>query len=338
VRRVLLIPLAILLIAAGALGWYMMRGATRELVVYHAGSMTDVVESYALILQRERIRVLNEPSGSIDAIRKVVDLGKGGDVVISADYRLIPELMFEGHADWCLKFASNEMVIAYSSRSRYADEIDEESWLDILLREEVRIGFADPNKDPCGYRAIMVLALASLHQGDDGPLRMLREHAGIEYSADEGGIHLDCVEVKPDSVKVFMRSKSVDLVVLVEAGMLDYAFEYKNVAVSRGLSFIELPDELNLADPELEDWYSRVSLRLVATGGEMRVLRASPIVYGATIPSNAPHGDEAKRFMELLLSGEGRIILEEKGFRVIKPEVVGEPPEWLDSLLEEVED
>jgi len=326
---------ALIIISLGAVSLYMMHRGHRELIIYHAGSMTDVVEGYASILRHEGIRVLNEPSGSIDAIRKIVDLGKRGDIVISADYRLIPSLMFWEHAEWCLKYASNEMVVAYSSKSRYAGEIDEENWLEILLRDDVRVGFSDPNKDPCGYRAVMVLALASLHYDDDRPLRMLTEHAGITYTADESGVHLDCTGLNPDSVKVFVRSKSVDLVALVEAGMLDYAFEYKNVAVSRGLSYVELPDELNLANPELEDWYAKVSLKLMATGGETKTLKASPIVYGLTVPSDAPHEDAAKRFIKLLLSDEGGNILEDKGFRPIRPEIVGEAPRWLMELLGE---
>ena len=117
--------------------------------------------------------------------------------------------------------------------------------------------------------------------------------------------------------------------------MLDYAFEYKNVAVSRGLSYVELPDELNLANPELEDWYAKVSLKLVATGGETKTLKASPIIYGLTVPLDAQHVDAAKRFIRLLLSDEGRGILEEEGFRLIRAEVVGEAPRWLMELLRE---
>lgn len=335
VRRGLIATITILIISLGIIGWYMVERSSGKLVVYHAGSMTDIVEGCASILRREGIRVLNEPSGSIDAIRKVVDLGKRCDLVISADYRLIPALMFGEHAKWCLKYASNEMVITYSSKSRYAGEIDEENWLEILLQEDVRVGFSDPNKDPCGYRAVMVLALASLHYDDDRPLRMLREHAGITYMMNESGVYLDCTGLKPDSVKVFVRSKSVDLAALVEAGMLDYAFEYRNVAVSRGLSYVELPDELNLADPELEDWYAKISLRLMATGGETKTLKASPIIYGLTVPLDAQHENAAKRFIKLLLSDEGREILEERGFRPIRPEVVGEAPKWLMDLLGE---
>ncbi len=335
VRRGLIATITILIFSLGIIGWYMVERPSGELVIYHAGSMTDVVEGYASILRREGIRVLNEPSGSIDAIRKVVDMGKKCDLVISADYRLIPALMFGEHAEWCLKYASNEMVIAHSSKSRYAGEINEENWLEILLRDDVRVGFSDPNKDPCGYRAVMVLALASLYYDDDRPLRMLREHAGITYMMNESGVYLDCTGLKPDSVRVFVRSKSVDLIALVEAGMLDYAFEYRNVAVSRGLSYVELPDELNLVDPELEDWYAKVSLKLMATGGGAKTLKASPIVYGLTVPLDAQHENTAKRFIRLLLSDEGRGILEESGFRPIRPEIIGEAPKWLTELLEE---
>ena len=54
-----------------------------------------------------------------------------------------------------------------------------------------------------------------------------------------------------------------------------------------------------------------------------------------TVPLDAQHIDTARRFIRLLLSDEGRNILEEGGFRPIRAEVIGEAPRWLMELLEE---
>lgn len=309
---------------------------TRKLIIFHAGSLTKVVEDMGAVLSREYgIRVVNEPRGSVDAVRMVTDLGRPCDVLMVADYRLVRDMMFDGgYTDWVLVFASNEMVLAYTDKSLYADKISSENWLEILLRDDVRVGFSNPNRDPCGYRAIMVLALASIHYGTEKPLRMLEEHASITYTDNGTCLLVDATKLQPDSVKVFVRDKSVDLVSLLEIGSLDYAFEYRNVAQAKGLKFVELPDEVNLANPDMDDLYSRVAVKIVGAGGSTKTLSGSSIAYGVTVPNCAVHQDDAIRFVELLLSDEGRQILVEDGFRPLEnPFVVGAPPQWLEELI-----
>ncbi len=310
-------------------------GEGGELIVYHAGSLTGVVEDLGEIMRaRYGVELINEPSGSMDVVRKVTDLGKRPDVVAVADHRLIRDLMMPaGKASWDLVFASNEMVVVYTDSSRYSEEIGPDNWLDVLMRPGVRVGFSDPNRDPCGYRAIMVLALAALDANTTAPLDLLAERAGIGYEVADGSIRLDATGVEPDSEKVFVREKSVDLVSMVESGVLDYAFEYRSVAVSHGLRYVALPGELNLADPSMGGWYSRVGVLIAGPGGETKLVEGAPITYGLTVPGDAPHPDLARRFVELLISGEGRAALEENGFTPITPEALGSPPGWLSDLM-----
>ena len=324
-----------IVVAAAVCFWTWKAEQTEKLIVFHAGSLTEVVEDMGAVLSGEYgIQVVNEPSGSVDAVRKVTDLGRSCDVLMVADYRLVRDMMFGGYADWVLVFASNEMVLAYTDKSLYADEVNPENWLEILLRDEVRVGFADPNRDPCGYRSLMVLALASIHYGTEEPLRMLEDHASVTYVDNGTSVLIDVTEVQPDSVKVFVREKSVDLVSLLEAGVLDYAFEYRNVALAKGLRFVELPDEVNLANPDMDDLYSRVAVKIVGAGGSTQTLSGSSIAYGVTVPNCVVHKRNAVRFMELLLSEGGRQILVEDGFRPLEnPFVVGAPPQWLEELI-----
>ena len=69
--------------------------------------------------------------------------------------------MIGEYADWALEFTSNEICIAYSSESAFADQIDAENWYKILSDPSVRYGRSDPNADPCGYRTILSLKLAN---------------------------------------------------------------------------------------------------------------------------------------------------------------------------------
>ena len=56
--------------------------------------------------------------------------------------------------------------------------------------------------------------------------------------------------------KEYIRPKEVDLVALIESNAIDYMFQYKSVAIQHGLKYIELPREINLSDPSLNDLYS----------------------------------------------------------------------------------
>ncbi len=114
------------------------------------------------------IDVEMEGHGSIQAIRLVSDLHEQADVVVTADYKLIPMLLYEvndpdsgkPYADWYTVFATNEMTLAYTPESAYAAEMSPDNWTDIITRPDVRIGCADPRLDANGYRALMMVQLA----------------------------------------------------------------------------------------------------------------------------------------------------------------------------------
>ncbi|MCK7537787.1 MAG: hypothetical protein MZV63_45960 [Marinilabiliales bacterium] len=42
----------------------------------------------------------------------------------SADYFVINQLLIPEYADWSIRFATNEIVIAYTEKSAYSGEID----------------------------------------------------------------------------------------------------------------------------------------------------------------------------------------------------------------------
>ncbi len=100
-------------------------------------------------------------------IRQVTDLHRPIDVVAVADASLIPDLMFRtdpttgaNFTDAYTPFATNAMVIAFTNKSRYADEITSENWYQVLSRPDVRVGISNPMLDAAGYRSIMVSLLA----------------------------------------------------------------------------------------------------------------------------------------------------------------------------------
>jgi molybdate/tungstate transport system substrate-binding protein len=220
------------------------------------------------------------------------------DVLASADYQVIDSLLIPQYADWNLKFATNEMAVVYTAQSHRAGEITDKNWLDILLDHAVNVGRADPDADPCGYRAIMTMKLAERYYRKPGLADTLLARSSR-----------------------FVRPKESDLLSLLNAGELDYIFLYRSVAEQRGLKRLILPDEINLKRADLEEMYGQVSVELSsATPGSKIVQRGSSMVYGVTIPKNAPNPELAKKFVEYLLSADkGLKVLAEMGQPAVVP-------------------
>jgi len=303
--------LALLLVLAVVASGCTTPAQEKTLVVFHAGSLSvpfqQLEEEFAKYAEENlgvKVSFQDEASGSVMAVRKVTDLGKKADIVAVADYTLIPELMMPNYTDFYVIFATNEIVIAFTEKSKYADEIDSTNWYEILARPDVTFGFSDPNQDPCGYRSVMVMKLADYHYGKPVFETLVERNTNI-YANGSLIVVPKEIEVKND--KVVIRPKETDLTGLVESGSLDYYFIYKSVAEQHNLSYIELPREINLRDFQLAEHYARVAVLLGSTGS---VIEGKPIVYGVTVPKNAPERELALEFLRFMLGERGREIFE----------------------------
>jgi len=179
------------------------------------------------------------------------------------------------------------MTLAYTDNSRYADEITADNWYEILRRNDVKWGFSDPNLDPCGYRSPMVIQLAEFEYGDDMIFEDLIEaNSDITVSDDAGIFTIDAnmTDLNPNTERLMIREKSVDLVTFVQEGGLDYAFEYSSVAKQHGLKYLELPVTIDLSSADSAALYKTVKIEKTTTTST-----GKPIVYGLTIPNNAPN-------------------------------------------------
>jgi len=77
---------------------------------------------------------------------------------------------------------------------------------------------------------------------------------------------------------------------LLESNTIDYIFLYRSVAQQHGLKHLILPDSINLKLPELKDYYLTVSTEISGKKpGETIKKTGAPMVYGITIPKNAPN-------------------------------------------------
>ena len=293
----------------------------KTLTVFHAGSLAVPLEEAEkqFETQHPNVDVRRESLGSIAAIRQITDVGKRGDVVASADYTLIPGMMYPDYADWTVRFATNDLVLAYNpEKSQYADEITPDNWYEILRRDAVVFAFSSPNLDPCGYRSVMVFQLAELYYGDDELFDdLILDNTAITIREEADGTYgiKTPEDMKPNTEKVCIRPKSVELVALVEAGGLDYAFEYRSVAVQHNLAFVDLPEPVDLSTVAYADVYKKVKLE--TADGETKT--GKPIVYGITVPKNAENPDLGLEFVKFVIGDSGQKIFADRGQQPIVP-------------------
>ncbi len=339
-----LIALIVAIAIAVAIGatYYVIniRKVSGELTIFCAGSLKIPLDKVADVVKKSYGTVVHiVPSGSVEAVRKVTDLGLRPDIVAVADYRLIPKMLVPKYTNWYLVFASNQIVITFTSKSKYADYMlkHPDKWYEVLARKDVKFGFSDPNKDPCGYRAVGVIALSSIYYYNSSILKsLILDKTNIKVKEVNGKLEVYVPAVlKVKASDLIIRPKSVDLIALLESGALDYAFEYKSVAIQHGLKYVELPKKINLSDPSLKDWYAKVVIHLLVGNSKEVAMPLAPIAYGITILSNAKHYDAAVNFIKVLLGSDGREIFKECGQPILtKPLAYGNVPEVLRSYVE----
>ena len=265
-----------------------------KLIIFHAGSLAIPFRVTAKAFEDHHpgVEVMREAAGSRTCARKITDLGRLCDVMASADYTVIENLLIPDHASWNISFATNEMAIMYRPDSKYAKEINGKNWYQVLLRKDVEYGHSDPNTDPCGYRSQLVWQLAEKYYHVPGLYEKLRKGCPARN----------------------VRPKETDLIALLEAGQLDYLFIYRSVCMQHKMPFVKLPDQINLGTSKYASFYKQASIRITGkTPGSFVEKRGKPMVYGITIPKNAPHRDLAIKFVAFLLSHEGREIMQRNG-------------------------
>ncbi len=293
-------------------------GKLYEIIIFHAGSLSVPFKQAAAEYEKRnpQIRILLEPSGSLVCARKVTELKRPCDIVASADHFVINELLIPDYALWSIRFTTNEIVIAFQDKAKYASEINDSNWFDILLRNDVIYTRSDPDSDPCGYRTIMTFKLAEKFYGLPGLTdKMISKN------------------------KEYIRPKEVDLIALVESNAVDYMFQYKSVAKQHDMKYIELPEEINLGDPFFNDMYKTVSVDVTGNIPSSKItVTGEYINYSLTILKDAPHSREALDFVRFLLGKNGMDIFKKNGQEPLIPFLSEQPdqvPDVLRVYLEE---
>lgn len=273
-----------------------------DLIIFHAGSLSVPMKEIKAEFNKAypKVNVLLEPAGSVECARKITDLKKPCDIMASSDYKVIDKMLVPAWAEWNIRFAANEMCIAYTDKAKYKDRISSKNWYEILLKPDVAFGRADPNADPCGYRSVMCIQLSETYYSKPGLAKQLLEK-----------------DVN------FIRPKEVDLLALLESNNIDYMFQYRSVAVQHNLKYLVLPDQVNLKNPKYADDYVKATVDIKGKEpGKTEQMKGEPMIYGVTMLKNAPNKEAAMAFLKFMLSKDkGMKIMEKDG----QPSVIPMP-------------
>jgi molybdate/tungstate transport system substrate-binding protein len=202
------------------------------------------------------VTLLIESGASMEHVRKLTELHRIPDLILLADDNVFPEHLAPNYTTWWADFARNRMVVAYTERSKAANEVSDANWYRVVTRPGIEVGRADPTLAPVGYRTLTLFALAAVKYGDASLARKLVESAPAKN----------------------VRSNAAELAALLEAGELDYIFDYESVARAQNFKYVVMPPDI--------------------TG--------RPVTYALAIPTKAPHRKSAEKLLEFFLSDSVR--------------------------------
>ena len=210
---------------------------------------------------------------------------------------------------WYVQFAASPIVIAYSSSSRYASEMNAiaaghrplSDLMTLMQQPGFRLGRSDPNVDPQGQAFIEMMQLAKRQFGlPPGTIEKIL--GGLPGNATSSEI-FDETALEPR----------------LEAGQLDAASAYLSQAVQLHLKYIDLGPNLDLGDPTLASQYSQASFSLA--NGE--IVKGKPLVVDITTIGTADAA-AAQAFVAYTLSPAGLHQFQVGGYRLLTPTIFGD--------------
>ncbi len=271
-----------------------MCGGPRErVVVFHAGSVARLFLQISKRFEQDHpsIRIDLESSGSLDAIRKVTDLGKKCNILVSADHRLLYDYIVPKKSKSYYLLLGNEIVLAGSAKNHGLLN-REFPWYSHLLNQP--FGISDPTRDPAGYFTHMVWKLSETYYKKPGLYNALTRHFDPRW----------------------MRPKSSELLALLQAGVLDFAFIYLSSALQNKLPYLRFPPQISLGDPAYKKEYSQTSIKIPSKDAKKHIeIQGAQIRAGVALLT--PSSSASLSFLEFLIGNEAQTLLIELGYRKI---------------------
>lgn len=261
--------------------------------VAYAGSMGSMMEGPVKsgVAQSLGVDMHGRAQGS-DALAQLIVGGSiSADVFIPVTPGPMLTVLKAGKAQSGTPIARTEMVIAYSVRSRFAQQFADAAakkrgampWYQILQQPGIRFGRTDPAVDPQGRNIIFTMQLAEAFY----------KQPGLAQKILGATINTSQIFSEP-TVQARLQS-----------GELDAASAYKVQPGTFNVPYIALPDEINLGVPSPHDRYQQASLTLGA-----QTYHPQTLVYYASVIKGSSHPAKAAAFVRWLTSRDGAAIFQ----------------------------
>lgn len=312
-KIIILVIAAVVVIGVGVYGYgtYASSSQNGTLVIYAASSLAGQMNATAAKFksQHPNVNVQIKYGGSSDLINQITTLNQSVDIMASADYGLIDKNLMPNYTTYNLKNGRNQLVIAYTDKSKNSSQINGDNWYQIFNQTNVTVGLADPNSAPAGYRGVMMMQLANTYYNNSAIFNdIIAQNTAITEVQNGSKTVIDSpTNINPTS-KIVIRPAVGDLMPVLQSGAVDYVVVYKSDAdqqKSSGVKYITLPNELSLNDTAYEPNYKNISMVQFSGTNKSKNITLTPIVYGITILTKAPNKQLATEFMQLLLGPDG---------------------------------
>lgn len=177
-------------------------------------------------------------------------------------------------------------------------------WYEILTMPGVMIGGGNPFLDPGAYRADMIFQLAEKKYKASNLYNNLLGHQVIA-GADRSGPAL---------------GKRFDFQIIYEHSAQVMA------AANPDFRYVNLPDDINLSDPDRSATYAQSVVVLPGLGtarsAQNIAVPGVRVAWGITLLKDAPNRENATRFLEMLLGPVGTSTLKANGPAPLSPALV----------------
>lgn len=262
--------------------------------------------------------------GSVAAAQRVILSPDQYSFFLSIDPSVIQDLLYPRNiSSWYIAIAGDQMVIGVSPRyngtvsllnqSLYQAEVNnntslEEKYLSELLSfifsGKTTVGTSNPNTDPEGYRALMMLQLSGI---------ML--YNNITYYTSK----LNYIN---STGKLYEVTSGSALFAYLESGTVDFDIAiYRSSAIEQHIPYIILPSMINLGNANYSSFYQKSTVTIVSDGQDV-MLKGAPIYLCFTIPNHSQDETQGAILALYIISPQGRALLKSYGITPLKRPII----------------
>jgi molybdate/tungstate transport system substrate-binding protein len=286
--------------AATLLGGFATKSLAQTLTVLdvaYAGSMGSMMEGPIKSTAASALAIdMHGRAQGSDALAKLIVGGSiNADVFVPVTPGPALTVLKAGKAQTAVPVARTEMVIAYSPKSKYAQQFADAAagkrgampWYQVLQQPGIRFGRTDPMADPQGRNIIFTFQLAETYYKAPGLAQ----------------------KVLGDTINTAQIFSEPTVEARLQSGELDAASAYKIQPGPFNLPYINLPDEINLGNQSMYDRYQQATLTL----GDA-TMHPQALVYYAAVITGSAHADKAAAFVQWLSSNDGQAIFKKYAY------------------------